>query len=191
MNNFIVSIAEQDSEHYQLLTRIVLRLNNGEAAHQELMSVLFKIRSLLADVQVRMGRGEYDNRVQFAGMEHELQFGTVYAKIILREEWQKLKREVADPEQLIKDIRATSLPDAAAVEELARKIAPSVASPLSAIPTRSIAPREPVPAAPAPDGSTSKFRCPQYPLLKYRNVGAPQYRCGEVRCFGADMTSAW
>ncbi|MFM0019477.1 hypothetical protein [Paraburkholderia azotifigens] len=126
MNNFIVSIAEQDSEHYQLLTRIVLRLNNGEAAHQELMAVLFKIRSLLADVQVRMGRGEYDNRVQFAGMEHELQFGTVYAKIILREEWQKLKREVADPEQLIKDIRATSLPDAAAVEELARKIAPSV-----------------------------------------------------------------
>ncbi|CAN0621949.1 conserved protein of unknown function [Burkholderia multivorans] len=128
---FLSCIAARDSEHYQLLTRILLRLNNEELPHQGLLAALFKLRSLLADLQMRAVRVEYANQDKFMVIEHELQFAAVYAKVILKEEWQKLKREVADPVQLIDDILATSKPDDDAVEALVRKTAPSVPSPLS------------------------------------------------------------
>lgn len=132
---FAASIAERDSQHYQLLTRILLRLNNDEVAHVGLVDRLFKIRSLLADLNMNATvRHIYANQDIYQGIEHELQFAQVYTKAILKEEWQKLKREVANPERLIRDILATSPPDDDAVEAFVQRTAPSVPSPLSSVP---------------------------------------------------------
>ena len=78
-------------------------------------------------------------------IDHQLQLSQIYAKVILGEEWRKLKREVADPERLIEGILATSPPDAAAVEALVQKTAPSVPSSFS---TAAPAPKS---TSPTPD----------------------------------------
>jgi hypothetical protein len=129
---YAASIAEQDSQHHKLLTQILLRVSNEEAAHLGLVDRLFKVRSLLADLNMNAtARHVYANQEIYKGIEHELQFAQVYAKAILKEEWQKLKREVANPERLIRDILATSPPDADAVEAFVQKAAPNVPSPFS------------------------------------------------------------
>jgi hypothetical protein len=45
--NFEHSVAARNSEHYQLLIRITMRLNNNENAHQGPVSTLMKLRGLL------------------------------------------------------------------------------------------------------------------------------------------------
>ncbi|WP_193100786.1 hypothetical protein [Burkholderia sp. Z1] len=131
VTRFSASIADRDSQHYQLLTRMVLRLNHDELAHNGLVIALTKIRSLLGDVAIRAAAHEYANQHLYSGIEQELRFAQLYAKVILREEWQKLKREVADPEGLMNSILATSVPDDAAVKALVESSAASVPSPLS------------------------------------------------------------
>ncbi|BBU33456.1 hypothetical protein BTHE68_71900 (plasmid) [Burkholderia sp. THE68] len=129
---YAATIAEHESQHHRLLTQILLRLNNEEVAHLGLVDRLFKVRSLLADLNMNAtARHVYDNQEIFRGIEHELQFAQIYAKVILKEEWQKLKREVANPERLITEILATSAPDVETMEALVNKTAPNVPSPFS------------------------------------------------------------
>jgi hypothetical protein len=128
---FQASIADRDSQHHLLLTRILLRVNHEELAHKGLVTSLSKIRSLLGDIAINGARQVYNIREQYGGIEHELQLAQGYAKAIFYEEWRKLKREVADPERTMNHILATSAPDDAAVKALVEASAASVPSPLS------------------------------------------------------------
>ncbi|MBL3967363.1 hypothetical protein H3O04_33355 [Burkholderia sp. KCJ3K979] len=128
MMQFQTSIADRNSHHYQLLTRILLRVNHNELAHKGLITSLSKVRSLLGDVAINAARQVYGNQEQYADIEHQLQFAQGYAKAIFHEEWRKLKREVADPGQTMDIILATRAPDDAAVKALVDASAASVPS---------------------------------------------------------------
>lgn len=131
VRKFAASIAERDSLHAQLLTRIMLRLSVDEHAHRELTEGLYRVRAGLGIIGINANRHEYANQDTYHVIDQRLQLLQIYCKSILDEEWKKLKREVADPEQLIKDILATSPPDDAEVEAFVKKTAPSVPSSFS------------------------------------------------------------
>ncbi|SDR55168.1 hypothetical protein SAMN05443245_7615 [Paraburkholderia fungorum] len=132
-SKFEHSIAASNSEHYQLLVRVTMRLNNDELTHQGLINALRKLRGLLADLQVRAQQDRTDIRDLLILTESESQFATGFTKSILKEEWQKLKREVADPERLIADILATGPSLDYGLETLVRKGVARVSSPLSTV----------------------------------------------------------
>lgn len=129
---FAESIAERDSLHSQLLTRIMLRLNGDEPAHYQLTDGLYKVRAGLGVLYINANKHEYANQTIYHTIDSQLQLAQIYCKAILNEEWRKLKREVAAPEHLIDNILATSPPDAAAVKAFVEKTAPSVPSSFSA-----------------------------------------------------------
>ncbi|MBR7989526.1 hypothetical protein KDX04_27220 [Burkholderia cenocepacia] len=104
---FLNEIAPRDSEHYQALSRIFLRLNHKELSHQRLVTSLRSLRAALAELQMRAIRDEYANHDIYAAIEVNLNSASNASVAILKEEWQRLKLEVADPDQLIEDIRAT------------------------------------------------------------------------------------
>ncbi|KVZ49450.1 hypothetical protein [Burkholderia ubonensis] len=137
VRKFAEGIADRDSLHAQALTRIMLRLNGDEHAHRELTEALYEVRAGLGVVSQNASRHEYANQDVYDVIDCQLQLAQIYAKVILGEEWRKLKREVADPERLIESILATSPADDAAVEALVTKTARSVPSPFSRDPTGS------------------------------------------------------
>lgn len=125
--------AKLDSEHHQLLIRIVLRLNNEEDAHQGLMQTLHELRECILSLANLAAKDRHPERSVYAKMVETIDLAAGYAKVILREEWVKLKREVADPEKLIKEIISIK-PRSKHAVDLAAKAKPlsSVASSLTA-----------------------------------------------------------
>jgi len=138
--NFEQAIAARNSELYRLLMRITMRLNHDETIHQGLINCLMKLRGLLADIQLRAQADRTDIRDLLILIESEAQFTTIFTKQILKEEWKKLKREVAEPEHLIKKVLAAGQADDADIETLIRERMQLVTSPLSS-------------GAPAPDAA--------------------------------------
>lgn len=128
VRKFAHDIRERDSLHAQALTRIMLRLNGEEHAHRELTEGFYKVRASVSLLRLNAMKHEYANQDIYDSIDSRMTLAQVYAKAILNEEWKKLKREVADPERLIKGILATSPPDDAAVEAYVQKTAPSVPS---------------------------------------------------------------
>ncbi|CAL8479585.1 protein of unknown function (plasmid) [Caballeronia sp. S22] len=134
VRKFAEDIAERDSLHAQLLTRIMLRLNGEEVSHRGLVEGLYRVRATLRVIAINANNHEYANQTSYNNIDQQLQRAQIYAKVILKEEWQKLKREVAAPEHLIGRILATSPPDDAVVEAFVQKTAPSVPSSFSGDP---------------------------------------------------------
>ncbi|MDR8090731.1 hypothetical protein [Burkholderia gladioli] len=129
--NFEQAIAARNSELYQLLIRITMRLNNDETIHQGLINCLMKLRGLLADIQLLAQADKTDIRDLLIRIESEAQFTTIFTKQILKEEWKKVKREVAEPEHLIEKVLAASRADDAEIETLIRERMQRITSPLS------------------------------------------------------------
>lgn len=103
----------------------------SEHAHRELTKGLYKVRAGLGVLSVNANNHEYANQDTYHAIVHQLQLAQIYCKAILNEEWKKLKREVASPEKLIRDILATGPPDDAEVEAFVQKTTPSVPSSIS------------------------------------------------------------
>lgn len=101
---FINENAARDSEHHQIYMRILLRLNNDEDDHQRLMAALNALRTHMSDLAASALKGEYSNQELVKSVESDLDVAKGYTKIILKSEWQRLKREIADPDTLIFDI---------------------------------------------------------------------------------------
>nr|AIW63033.1 hypothetical protein [Burkholderia sp. Ha185] len=141
VRKFAEGIAERDSLHVQLLTRIMLRLNGEEVTHRELVEGLYRVRASLRVIGINANNHEYASQTFYDSIDHQLQLAQIYTKAILKEEWQKLKREVAAPERLIARILATSPPDDAEIEAFVQKTAPSVPSSFSSDPDRANARR--------------------------------------------------
>jgi hypothetical protein len=119
--NFLSENAMRDSEHHQLYMRIILRLNNEEEAHQMLMTTLDEMRTHMNNLAMAALRGSYSNPALFDSIALTLDIATAYTKIILKEEWQRLKREIADPNRLINEILTTRKPKMVAKGTLPRK----------------------------------------------------------------------
>ncbi|MDR6915104.1 hypothetical protein J2X66_001969 [Pseudomonas sp. 3296] len=102
--HFLGENAARDSEHHQLYMRIILRLNNEEEAHQKLMASLDELRVHMADLAMAALRGTYSNQDLFKSIAVTLDLTAENTKIILKEEWQRLKREIADPNRLMREI---------------------------------------------------------------------------------------
>lgn len=129
--NFLNENATRDSEHHQLYMRIILRLNNEEEAHQRLMTTLDELRTHMRDLATAALRGSYSNQKLFDSIAVTLDYAAAYTKIILKEEWQRLKREIADPNGLINEILMASKPQIVAIGAMPRKPSSGAASSLS------------------------------------------------------------
>lgn len=129
--NFLSENATRDSEHHQLYMRIILRLNNEEEAHQRLMTTLDELRTHMRDLATAALRGSYSNQKLFDSIAVTLDCAAAYTKIILKEEWQRLKREIADPDRLMREILTASKPEMVTIGTMPRKPASGVASSLS------------------------------------------------------------
>ncbi|MEW9586224.1 hypothetical protein [Paraburkholderia sp. DGU8] len=101
---FLTSISARDGEHYQLLMRVMLRLNPDEGLHTMVLVAIFNLRRHLADLAVQAIKDSYDNRAIYDSIKGELDSASSFAKLILKEEWKKLKYEIADPDSLLRDI---------------------------------------------------------------------------------------
>ncbi|MGE1091360.1 hypothetical protein [Pseudomonas zeae] len=101
---FINDNSGRDSEHHQLYMRIILRLNNEECTHLELSALLGNLRLNMKDLALAALKGTYSNQGLFDSIENSLERSAASTKIILKEEWQRLKFEVADPDRLIAEI---------------------------------------------------------------------------------------
>ncbi|WP_369050127.1 hypothetical protein [Burkholderia gladioli] len=131
VRKFADGYAERESRHTELLARIALRLNNRELAHEGLAGALHKIRRLLLDLNDRAARNEYNIREIRQRIDEESRFALGFARVILKEEWQRIKRDLADPDRLLNKIRATNSQDDATLKaavESDAKSAPSVLS---------------------------------------------------------------
>lgn len=128
---FLNENATRDSEHHQLYMRIILRLNNDEAAHQKLITSLDELRTHMSDLATAALTGSYSNQKLFDSIALTLDSTAAYTKIILKEEWQRLKREIADPDRLIREILASSRPQLVSIGTMQRKPESGVASSLS------------------------------------------------------------
>lgn len=105
---FLSLNAARDSDHHQLYMRITLRLNNEEEAHQHLMKTLDALRTHMGELAAVALKGCYANQELLHSVEDTLNHAKDFTKIILKEEWQRLKREVADPDRLIREILSPS-----------------------------------------------------------------------------------
>lgn len=101
---FISENAARDSEHHQLYMRIVLRLNNDEEDHLKLMFALDTLRTYMSDLAASALKGNYSNQALLEAVRKNLDAAKECTKIILKAEWERLKREIADPDRLIRDI---------------------------------------------------------------------------------------
>ncbi|MCT4497616.1 hypothetical protein N0U25_07410 [Pseudomonas sivasensis] len=128
---FLNQNATRDSEHHQLYMRIILRLNNDEAAHQKLITSLDELRTHMSDLATAALTGSYSNQKLFDSIALTLESTAAYTKIILKEEWQRLKREIADPDRLIREILTSSRPQLVSIGTMQRKPESGVASSLS------------------------------------------------------------
>lgn len=99
--SFLRDNAPRDSEHHLLYMRILLRLNNGEESHMGLMTTLDELRSSMRELEAAALQGTYENKELLDKIKVTIEFAAAYAKIILKEEWQRLKREVATPSRLL------------------------------------------------------------------------------------------
>ncbi|QAY84169.1 hypothetical protein [Pseudomonas arsenicoxydans] len=129
--DFLIENAARDSEHHQIYMRIILRLNNNEDSHQKLMTDLLELRTHMRDLAMAALRGSYSNQELLDSIATTLSLAAEHTKIILKGEWQRLKREVADPERLIREILSTSKSKMVSEDTLLRKPAPRVAPSLS------------------------------------------------------------
>ncbi|WP_460106594.1 hypothetical protein [Pseudomonas sp. S3_E04] len=129
--SFLSENATRDSEHHQLYMRIILRLNNDETAHQELTSTLVQLRTQMAALANAALKGHYSNQELLDSIAATLSLAAQNTKIILKEEWQRLKREVADPDRLIHEILSVPEPKVIVAEATPRGISTGVASSLS------------------------------------------------------------
>jgi hypothetical protein len=105
---FLGANALRDSEHHQLYMRILLRLNNDEKAHQDLTVTLGGLRAHMRDLAVAALKGSYSNQKLLDTIAEDLSLAAESTKAILKEEWQRLKCEVADPDKLIFEILSAS-----------------------------------------------------------------------------------
>ncbi|MCE4547224.1 MULTISPECIES: hypothetical protein [unclassified Caballeronia] len=129
--DFVAYNAKSLSEQHQIQVRIVLRLNKVEDAHKGLLDAINALRVYLHDLERSAEAGKYDAKETFDSMARSIDIATNLTNVILRQEWVRLKREVAAPEQLILDILDAKMPDHAAVEAAKENREHSVASILS------------------------------------------------------------
>lgn len=106
-NEFEHENATRNSEHYQLLMRVSLRLNANEDLHNIVMVAINGIRRSLAGLALQAVKGDYSAQVHFEEIEKELHHASMYAHVVFKAEWQRLKYEVAAPDELLRDILAT------------------------------------------------------------------------------------
>lgn len=128
---FLSENAARDSEHHQLYMRIMLRLNNEEEAHQKLMAELSDLRLRMGDLATAALRGSYSNEELFQSIAAILDSTAGHTKIILKAEWQRLKREIAAPNKLMHEILSTDKTKIPINGKVLAKSSPSVASSLS------------------------------------------------------------
>lgn len=100
------AIASRESEHYQLLMRVSLRLNANEGLHNLMLFAVYNLRKHLAELAIQAVKGAYSDKVMFAAIEQALGQASMYAHVILKAEWQRLKYDVAAPDDLLRDILA-------------------------------------------------------------------------------------
>ncbi|WP_186128613.1 hypothetical protein [Burkholderia gladioli] len=131
VRKFADGYADRESRHTELLARIALRLNNHELAHEGLAGALHKIRSLLLDLNDKAARNEYNSREIRQRIDEESRFALGFARVILKEEWQRIKRDLADPDRLLNNIRATNSQDDATLKAAVESDAKSALSVLS------------------------------------------------------------
>ncbi|WP_286929118.1 hypothetical protein [Pseudomonas sp. UBA7721] len=129
--NFLSQNATRDSEHHQLYMRIILRLNNSEDSHQKLMTKLVELRTHMGDLAKLALIGSYSNQGLLDSIAETLNFAAEHTRVILKEEWQRLKREIADPDGLICEILSTNKSESVGDGALLRESAPGVAPSLS------------------------------------------------------------
>ena len=105
---FVNSNALRDSEHHQLYMRIILRLNIEEDVHKELTKTLENLRADMAALASLAQKGNYNSSQLFDIINASLKAVEDNTRVILKQEWQRLKREVADPDKLIQEILSSS-----------------------------------------------------------------------------------
>ena len=96
--------APRDREHSEHLLRIRMRLNLAEGTHQDLMRALFQMRATLDELAEAAKRQQYGHNAKFDSIDADVQHASTFASMILKQEWNRLKREVAHPDQLLASI---------------------------------------------------------------------------------------
>lgn len=122
--------AERDAAHQQVLTRIRFRLNPSEAPHLELLKTLYGVRHTFETMLNLIGHLDWTASRLSSKIYIDLEKCSSFTQAILKGEWNRLNREVAEPEKLLEKIIATSPPDvtaiAATLQTLALSIRPSM-----------------------------------------------------------------
>ncbi|WGS50122.1 hypothetical protein LFL96_01015 [Paraburkholderia sp. D15] len=101
---FINLNAPRDREHSEHLLRVRMRLNLAEGTHQDLMRALFHMRATLDELAEAAKLQQYGHNAKFDSIDADVQHASTFASVILKEEWNRLKREVAHPDQLLASI---------------------------------------------------------------------------------------
>jgi hypothetical protein len=106
---------ERDAAHQQVLTRIRFRLNPLETEHLELLKTLYRVRHSLETMAQRIGRRDILATKISAEIYRDLDKCASYTQAIFKGEWNRITREVAEPEKLLESIIAKAPPDVAAL----------------------------------------------------------------------------
>lgn len=102
--SFVNVNAPRDREHNEYLLRIRMRLNLSEGIHQDLMHTLFRMRATLDELAEAARSQQYEHVAKLDSVAADIQHAATFASVILKEEWSRLKREVARPDQLLASI---------------------------------------------------------------------------------------
>ena len=95
------------------------------------MAALSELRLRMGDLATAALRGTYSNQELFQSIAAILDSTAEHTKIILKAEWQRLKREIADPNKLMHEILSTNKVKALTNFEALSKPTLGVASSLS------------------------------------------------------------
>lgn len=106
---------ERDAAHQQVLTRIRFRLNPLETEHIELLKTLYRVRHALETMVNGIGRRDILAAKLSADIDRDLDKCAAYTTAIFKGEWNRIAREVAEPEKLLESIIAKPLLNVAAL----------------------------------------------------------------------------
>ena len=97
---------ERDKVHHEQYFRIKFRLNPNEPKHKDLRITLDNIRKFLHDLQSASSKGDA-KKLEYE-IEKLIYEASCYTDFILKEEWNRIKREVTNPQkELIENIKQT------------------------------------------------------------------------------------
>ncbi|SDR55165.1 hypothetical protein SAMN05443245_7614 [Paraburkholderia fungorum] len=100
---------ERDAAHQQVLTRIRFRLNPLETEHLELLKTLYRVGHALETMVNGIARREILATKLSSDIYQDLDKCAAYTTAIFKGEWNRIAREVAEPEKLLESIIAKPL----------------------------------------------------------------------------------